>query len=190
MVRMIGKTEWYHRCRFGCCVRHDSKGSVKQKEKAEWTEEAETAVLEHVTGRDAHHLNVLCQDPKSGMMGCSQCYDDDLDDAYDNWDLDSVPGVSCDVEMRRKLWIDDLRPVPDFDWIPARTSEEAIQLLEIIDFEEISFDHDLGGDDTTRRVVLWMIENDKRAEKYNVHSANPVGVEWLEGMIERYLKDG
>ena len=186
---MIGKTERHPRCPKGCCSFHDSKGSVKQKEKAEWSEEAESAVLVHTIGRDPSHARGMCSNPKTGSYGCDECYND-LDDAYDNWDLDSVPGVACDVELRRKLWIDDLRPVPDLDWIPARTSEEAIQLLEIIDFEEISFDHDLGGDDTTRRVVLWMIENGKRAEKYNVHSANVVGVEWLEGMIERYLKDG
>ncbi len=53
--------------------------------------------------------------------------------------------------------------------------------------ERVSFDHDLGGDDTSRPVVIWMIENNFRFDNYHVHSANPVGAQWLTGMIERYL---
>lgn len=91
-----------------------------------------------------------------------------------------------------KLWVDDLRPAPE-GWWHALTSDAAIQALQMNrpdyigdSFDEISLDHDLGGDDTTRPVVIWMIENDVWPEKINVHSANPVGVEWLEGMIARY----
>ena len=50
----------------------------------------------------------------------------------------------------------------------------------------MSLDHDLGGDDTSRRIVLWMCENEFWPDEVVVHSANPVGVEWLEGMIARY----
>lgn len=95
-----------------------------------------------------------------------------------------------------KLWVDDIREPPDDTWDWVTTSEAAIALLRIISGsgmlwiprEVISFDHDLGGDDTSRPVVLWMIENNVRFDDYRVHSANPVGVEWLTGMIERYLK--
>lgn len=90
-----------------------------------------------------------------------------------------------------RLWIDDIRPAPDgFDW--AVSSDGAIAILE--DYralgwpvEEISFDHDLGGDDTSRRIVIWMIENDYPWPAIvRVHSANPVGIDWLNGMISRY----
>lgn len=91
-----------------------------------------------------------------------------------------------------KLWIDDLRIAPP-GWVWAKTSEQAITILDAFaldgtePLDVVSFDHDLGDDDTTRPVVMWMIENDVRSETYFVHSANPVGREWLEGMIERYL---
>jgi hypothetical protein len=86
-----------------------------------------------------------------------------------------------------KLYIDDLRPVPD-GWVLAKTSAEAIAMLESNPaFEAISFDHDLGGDDTSRAVVLWLCEHeDKWPNTAYVHSFNPVGKEWLTGMINRY----
>lgn len=97
--------------------------------------------------------------------------------------------------MTLRLWIDDVREPPDHTWDWVTTSEAAIATLDFFSSpgmlwcprEIISFDHDLGGDDTTRPVVLWMIENGVRFEQYKVHSANPVGREWLLGMIERYL---
>ena len=95
-----------------------------------------------------------------------------------------------------KLWVDDIRPQPDASWIRAYTSTGAIRALQnmqhpawyLIPRTEIALDHDLGGDDTTRPVVIWMIENNFKFDKYTILTANPVGREWLEGMIERYLK--
>lgn len=85
-----------------------------------------------------------------------------------------------------KLWIDDVR-VPPENWAWAMTSIDAIAALDQLDIDEVSFDHDLGGSDTTRVVVLWLCEHTDRWPKINhVHSANPVGVEWLRGMINRY----
>lgn len=52
--------------------------------------------------------------------------------------------------------------------------------------DEISFDHDLGGDDTTRPVALWLAEHDAWPPVVRVHTANPVGRDWLEGIITRY----
>ena len=98
--------------------------------------------------------------------------------------------------MRLKLWIDDIRTPPDETWDWVFTSDAAIAYMktwqedsigEWFVFDTISFDHDLGGDDTTRPVVIWMIENNIRFRHYHVHSANPIGYEWLTGMIERYL---
>ena len=98
--------------------------------------------------------------------------------------------------MNIKLWIDDIRTPPDETWDWVTTSDAAIAFMKMwkddglssyYTFDEVSFDHDLGGDDTSRAVVIWMIENNVRFNKYNVHSANPVGAEWLNGMIKRYL---
>lgn len=97
-----------------------------------------------------------------------------------------------------KLWVDDLREPPSNDWTWAQTSAAAI--WHITHWQQdsytshgltLSLDHDLGGEDTTRPVVLWLIENDVKAwiDTIYVHTANPVGREWLEGMISRYLGD-
>lgn len=92
--------------------------------------------------------------------------------------------------MSLKIYIDDERPTP-VGWISAKTSSQAIEILEALRLDNVrpdavSFDHDLGGDDTSRCVVLWMCENEFWPVKAYVHSANPVGVEWLEGMINHY----
>lgn len=86
-----------------------------------------------------------------------------------------------------KLWVDDLRPAPE-GWIWAKNSNKAISaLIAFSSIDTISFDHDLGGDDTTRRVVMWLCENGWGSIKtVYVHTANPVGREWLEGTINRY----
>lgn len=91
-----------------------------------------------------------------------------------------------------KIWVDDIRTPPDDSWLWKKTSAETLLLLEHCrhcwrhDIDLMSLDHDLGGDDTSRRIVLWMCENEWWPEEVIVHSANPVGVEWLEGMIKRY----
>lgn len=92
-----------------------------------------------------------------------------------------------------KIWVDDIREPPVEKGITAwcKTSRQAVELLErsrwvgrTIDI--MSLDHDLGGDDTTRPIVLWMCENDWWPTSVVVHSANPPGRFWLEQMIERY----
>lgn len=93
-----------------------------------------------------------------------------------------------------KLFIDDERPAPMM-WDLALTSRDALALLEVYKsipkaVDAISFDHDLGGDDTTRPVVLWMCENDFWPESVFVHTGNPIGEEWLVGMIRRYAPPG
>jgi len=86
-----------------------------------------------------------------------------------------------------RLWIDDLRDPPE-GWVWAKDSNKAIScLIAFKSIDTISFDHDLGGDDTTRRVVNWLCENGwGDIHTVYVHTANPVGREWLEGTINRY----
>lgn len=92
------------------------------------------------------------------------------------------------------LWIDDLRPAPD-GWKHVTSSSQAINTLEWakmmgVQLEAISFDHDLGGDDTTRPVVLWCCMNDWWPKSVYVHSSNQVGCDYLRGMVERYAPEG
>lgn len=90
-----------------------------------------------------------------------------------------------------KIWVDDQRTPPEKDWVWFVDSEAVIYFLQFLKrsnmrVDVISLDHDLGGDDTTRPVVLWFCEADFWPVEVRVHSANPVGVEWLTGMIDRY----
>ena len=89
-----------------------------------------------------------------------------------------------------KIWVDDIRTPPE-GWIWIKTSATAIFVLDICRLDGLapdamSLDHDLGGDDTTRPVVLWCCENEFWPLEVVVHSANPPGRYWLESMIERY----
>lgn len=89
-----------------------------------------------------------------------------------------------------KIWVDDIRRPVGFDaWF--LNSIDAIDALKYWKesgtiIELMSLDHDLGGDDTSRPIVLWMILNKFWPEKVICHSANPVGKDWIEGMIDRY----
>jgi hypothetical protein len=86
-----------------------------------------------------------------------------------------------------KLWVDDLRTPPDDTWTWAKTSTHAIHLLAPRRQVTImSLDHDLGGDDTARAIVLFLCEHGGWPNEVRVHTANPVGREWLEGMVARY----
>ena len=81
-----------------------------------------------------------------------------------------------------KLWIDDERTPPTRDWLWAKSSTEAMDLLEGLKIlgmfiEEVSFDHDLGGTDTSMIVIRWMAMHNFWPTLAVVHTANPVGRE-------------
>jgi len=92
-----------------------------------------------------------------------------------------------------RLWIDDVRPAPATDWIVARSSQEAIDKLKQIQFDHISFDHDLGGSDTAMKVIEW-IEGQFYNNgvlfhfDYDVHSANPVGRQNIKTALDRLFQ--
>jgi hypothetical protein len=101
--------------------------------------------------------------------------------------------MSTDITPVR-LWIDDLRATPAEYTHTATTSAAAIAVLTDIlvtgaPLTSISFDHDLGGDDTTRPVMLWMIENNVWPTDIRLHTANPVGRDWLQSLIGRYAPE-
>lgn len=83
-----------------------------------------------------------------------------------------------------RVWLDDIREMPEGFDLHARTFEEAIDLLKTGDITHLSFDHDLGmaGETVAKTgydVAVW-IESKAFAGKlspltWEIHSANPVG---------------
>lgn len=79
----------------------------------------------------------------------------------------------------------------------ARSSEAAIELVKEYGIPEyISFDHDLGGDDTSMNFLHWlvnyMLDNKKGLPdnfSYYVHSANPIGRGNIIGMMDNIKRN-
>lgn len=94
-----------------------------------------------------------------------------------------------------KLWIDDCRNPPNDSWIIARTSKQAMDSIKHFGIPNvISFDHDLGGDDTAMNVVHFIVNewlnntiNIPKNFEYFVHSANPVGADNIRGLMNNFL---
>jgi len=97
----------------------------------------------------------------------------------------------------KQLWVDDTRPCPD-GWDYAPTAHEALVKLELIPYEEVSLDHDLGcfygnTELTGYNIALWLVQR-KHDGKYipptiRCHSANIVGKKNIEDVLDRYLPD-
>lgn len=103
-----------------------------------------------------------------------------------------------------KIWLDDLRPAPDDSWTWVKTSADALGILRghyagnvglapVINdpISVISFDHDLGGDDTSRPVMMWLAEygGNQWPNTVLVHSMNPIGREYLIGVATQFAPD-
>jgi len=97
----------------------------------------------------------------------------------------------------KKLYIDDIRNPKSEGFIVLRSSEAVINFIKYNSCPEyISFDHDLGGEDTSMVIVKWLIENDLNFGgsfipinfKFEVHSANVCGTANIEGYLNSYLK--
>jgi hypothetical protein len=91
-----------------------------------------------------------------------------------------------------RLYIDDIRN-PSEDYIVLRSTEEAICFIKANGWPEfISFDHDLGGDDTTmvflKRLVNEIWDGRTMPPDYTVHSANPIGSKNIVSFMESWKK--
>ncbi len=92
-----------------------------------------------------------------------------------------------------KIWLDDLRPVPEgYEW--ARSVNEAISIIEKAEtngdeIELLDLDHDLGdyykdGGDAIK--ILDYLAERQTFYPITIHTANPVGRANMERMINRY----
>lgn len=98
--------------------------------------------------------------------------------------------------MTYKLFIDDERwPIDDgTKWVIARSSADAIAAVEGLGVPDyISYDHDLGGDDTSIKFIWWMIDAyiDGKITtfpvNYYVHSQNPIGAENIRSLLGGFI---
>lgn len=105
--------------------------------------------------------------------------------------------------MTYKLFIDDERWPPiqhdpryPGEWHIARSSIAAMDTIEMMGIPAfISFDHDLGGEDTSMQFIWWFIEYcmDLRERggtfifpAFDVHSQNPVGAANIRALMNSF----
>ena len=116
--------------------------------------------------------------------------------------------------VRILLWLDDIRDPfeNDGEWLVFSPISQPYKVAWVKSYEEftrwinfhglpeaICFDHDLGGDEETSKILpsgfdcaKWLInyciDNDKELPKWAVQSANPVGKDNINGILISYLK--
>lgn len=95
-----------------------------------------------------------------------------------------------------KMYLDDLRHPTTGGWDIVRSSDEAKAYVLANGLPEfVSFDHDLGGDDTAMVFVKWLVGHDMDNAgavipdnfRYSIHSANPVGAKNIDMYLLNYL---
>lgn len=85
-----------------------------------------------------------------------------------------------------KIFVDDIRTPVSTGWVCARTVGSAQDLIAMSGGPFLlSLDHDLGGDSTTRELMTWMLWEGFVPAGACVHSANPVGHEWLTMCLKK-----
>ena len=106
----------------------------------------------------------------------------------------------------KKLWLDDLRPVPNSTWDKVKNYNEfcAYILLNGIP-DVISFDHDLGREHYISFVtnkkkhileefdipngydcVKWLVKHDYEVKEFYCHSANPIGKKNILTLLQNW----
>ena len=98
--------------------------------------------------------------------------------------------------MAYKLYLEDIREPKSEGWVIVRTFTEFVMIINERGVpDEISFDHDLGWDDQNNceqksgyDCAKWLVENNIVIENFKVHSANPVGKQNIESLLNNYKK--
>ena len=82
-----------------------------------------------------------------------------------------------------KLFLDDVRNPPDDTWDVVRKYKTALDYWRLYPIEEISFDHDLGEENTGydfAKFIEFACNDGHPCPKWQIHSANPVGRKNIE----------
>lgn len=90
----------------------------------------------------------------------------------------------------KKIYLDDVRTIPE-GFIGLRSFTEFITYIEangLPDF--ISFDHDLGlqesGYDCAKWLVAYCLDNEMELQDFVVHSQNPVGKQNIASLLSNF----
>lgn len=92
----------------------------------------------------------------------------------------------------KKLYLDDLRPILK-GFIGLRSYVEFVAYVTQFGLPDfISFDHDLGleesGFDCAKWLVNYCLNNRKKLPDFTVHSQNPVGKQNIESLLNNFKK--
>ena len=97
------------------------------------------------------------------------------------------------INSMKKIYLDDLRTIPE-GFIGLRSYAEFVTYIEtngLPDF--ISFDHDLGlqesGYDCAKWLVAYCLDNEMKLPDFVVHSQNPVGKINIESLLNNFRKN-
>jgi hypothetical protein len=98
--------------------------------------------------------------------------------------------------MKMRMWLDDIRQMPDDYDIWVKTAFWAIEMLQTFpNITHLSFDHDLGsketGYDVAKFIELMASKNNNKRITWDIHSSNPVGrknIEMAMKSAERFWK--
>ena len=116
----------------------------------------------------------------------------------------------------KKIWLDDERIPPSYDWLWVKNINDFADTIRDLGMPDlISFDHDLGeglesdwrggssdedeeeyyykytlptGYDCAKWLVDHCIDNNLPLPAFKVHSANPVGAENIQKLLENFNK--
>ena len=88
-----------------------------------------------------------------------------------------------------KLFVDDTREFPSAGYECCRDSRTAILLLSIMEFEFITLDYNLGGEDTGMEILYWMKENSVSVPHINIHSNHIFGREKMRKFCKENFPD-
>ena len=86
-----------------------------------------------------------------------------------------------------RLFVDDTRKFPERGYECCRYVKDAKLLLSIIEFDHISLDYSLFGDETCMEILEYMKENDIFVPHINIHSNNIIGKERMKKFCEEHF---
>ncbi len=101
----------------------------------------------------------------------------------------------------KKIYLDDIRTPSNNDFIILRSYKEAVEYIKNNGIPHyVSFDHDLGCDEKENILpsgfdfAKYLVDMDIKKKycfpnnfQFNVHSANPIGKENIQSLLNNYL---